>query len=159
MKQSIYEPALYALNGQLRIKAFTIERPKPPFIGTNGKEYMMNKFLASAIDYPVQEGSIQEFKIFVGTKLFELKPKLGIKDAIEQSVRIDELADRLEVVGEYGYDETGPIDTRTICLLPEVKEESQFDIFQELFNSIGYGFNQRKYDEYVNNKFTIKRNQ
>lgn len=148
-KFRLYEPTLFLRDGKEWIKGFTMERPIKKGYDIPDWEYQcqceyehelsMKQFLDSAIEYPVCEGSnVRSLAIEMilnkeGSISFE-----ELRNKYTTGIRIDSLADRLEVVEDWvdefypnGKSKGSKIIVKQIRLRPEVKEESQDELIKE----------------------------
>lgn len=138
----LFEPTLFLRDGKEWIKGFTMERPddeplkyKKHSEGLSWHDYLMKQFEAdAAVEYPVCEGSRFLLKMEVTEKILNDKPYI-IEIQLASGLRIDELADRLEI-RRYKVKDGVTLDEPQfyICLRPEVKEESQNDLWIEAIN-------------------------
>lgn len=175
----IHEPTLFLRDGKEWIKGYTMERPDHSmfYTGVENKEYkrLMKKFLASAVEYPVCEGSRKEFRKECVMRWDRTLGK-SLDDDLQTGIRIDELADRLEVVPGLQYclsDQCylakkctsvnpygkgcGAGSEYFIHLRPKVKEESQGELWNEIIGLMDVSVSIRIL-RLLKQQFTIKRN-
>lgn len=158
---NIFEPTLFLLNGKEMVKFYTMERPRSVYPINIRIQYSyserMKEFLASVVEYPMCEWSKELLKkemfdkIFFGKWTYE-----KISEQINSTgIRIDDLADRLEVVDVVSDPKRHPLKKeKQIRLRPEVKKKSQsLYTYTDMINAARYGYDYHKTSQFPNNAF------